>query len=44
MFSVVQFRSIGANVSQLGEVAFMRGLVCRKAILSNCCYLLVRFI
>jgi hypothetical protein len=36
--------SITPNVIWLGEVAFVRWLVCRKAILPNCCYLLVRFI
>ena len=37
-------RSIGDNGFGLGEVAFVRWLVCRKAILPNPCYMKCRLI
>ena len=38
------FKKNTANVFGLGEVAFVRWLVCRKAILPNPCYTLARLI
>ena len=37
-------RGIFGNGFGLGEVAFLRWLVCRKAILPNPCYMKCRFI
>jgi len=35
----MSFYKVAANVFGLGEVAFVRWLVCRKAILPNPCYM-----
>jgi hypothetical protein len=40
--TLIRSKAIAANGFGLGEVAFVRWLVCRKAILPNPCYTLGR--